>query len=583
MTEATFVMHVVVRVGDSPEESLRLVETEPLPPLSVGTQGAWLVRAEGVAPIHGYLFFDGKTLFVSSATPASPVMLQGRPVGSAWQPVQPNTEIVIGKAVLFVEPPEISGDLLDPSFETDDDDLPTILDSDISGWRNHYAASREESLEEASGETTAFVPPQQDSGYSSGPIGAQRGDAVHLAPPLPPPAAVSPATSVSEHYPNAPSAPVRPGTVVAPMAAPPAHPMGRGSSRRQNYDREEVTRFEPLKSVMGHGAGGAIGGAGHLPQPASAMGSGFGGAAAPGAMGAGFGGGFGGPPGGSAPGGFSAPPGVSAGFSKGPSGFGAPPGVSPAAMGAAPGFAPPPGVSPGAAMAMAAGGPPAAVHGGPPLAPTPPMPPVAGFSAPMPAPTSMAPTGVPDVFAELAPPPQQPSQPQPWHQQLKQQWKEVSLPKKLIAIMLPLAFAVYLIPIADPPDHPTTLPAAASASTPASASASAPSSPAGSGTPEMPTAANSVAPAPSDAVGSAEGLPIAGNEAGSEVDGGESSESGGQKLKRGEKTKQRQAVDAVVSGDFDAAVKLYEELVVEYPNDQAYKDALRILKSSKKK
>lgn len=381
---------------------------------------------------------------------------------------------------------------------------------------------------------------------------------MQLAPPPPPPAAVSPATSVSEHYPNAPSAPVRPGTVVAPMAAPPARSMSQGSS---TYDREEMTRFEPLKSVSSQGAGGVIGGSGPLPPPASAMGSGFAGTAAAGGIGQGFRG----------------PPGVSGGNLKRPSGLGTPPGVSTGAMGGAAGFVPPPGVSVGAVAAATAGlaGPPAALYGGPPLAPMPAMPPVAGFSAPMGPPTAMAPTDVPKAFAELAAQtPEQPSQPQPWHQQLKQQWQEVSLPKKLIAIMIPLTIVVYLIPMADPPDNPKTLPAAASASTPS------PSAPvqAGSSAPDTPTAVASATATPPDTAGSADEPPVAA----AKTEPSSGGDSGEEKLKPGEKTKQRLAVDAVISGDFAVAIKIYEELVVEYPNDQTYKDALRILKSSQK-
>jgi hypothetical protein len=59
-------------------------------------------------------------------------------------------------------------------------------------------------------------------------------------------------------------------------------------------------------------------------------------------------------------------------------------------------------------------------------------------------------------------------------------------------------------------------------------------------------------------------------------------DAGPPKLKAGEFTKQRQAVDAVAAGDDAKAIELYEELAKEDPNNPAYKTAIEMLKKKKK-
>jgi hypothetical protein len=54
------------------------------------------------------------------------------------------------------------------------------------------------------------------------------------------------------------------------------------------------------------------------------------------------------------------------------------------------------------------------------------------------------------------------------------------------------------------------------------------------------------------------------------------------KLAKGQKTKQRLAADAIAAGNDDEALRLYEALVQEFPEEAAYKDIVRILKARKR-
>jgi hypothetical protein len=53
-------------------------------PVSVGTQGDWVVTAEGVGPIHFFLAFDGTHVYLTPASQGHTVLLGGVPLGTGW-------------------------------------------------------------------------------------------------------------------------------------------------------------------------------------------------------------------------------------------------------------------------------------------------------------------------------------------------------------------------------------------------------------------------------------------------------------------------------------------------------------------
>jgi hypothetical protein len=73
-------------------------------PVSIGTQGQWVIFAEGVAPVHLYFAFDGTTVYIAAASPAQTVLLAGRPIGAGWATAAVPSEIRFGAATLMLEP-----------------------------------------------------------------------------------------------------------------------------------------------------------------------------------------------------------------------------------------------------------------------------------------------------------------------------------------------------------------------------------------------------------------------------------------------------------------------------------------------
>ena len=102
MTEETPNIRIEVRAGIANQPAVGFTPNEPVEPFTVGRGGSWEVNAPGVADIHAYLYFDGETVFVSSANPQDPAWVNGQPVGADWQPVESGSEIMMGGASLWV-------------------------------------------------------------------------------------------------------------------------------------------------------------------------------------------------------------------------------------------------------------------------------------------------------------------------------------------------------------------------------------------------------------------------------------------------------------------------------------------------
>jgi hypothetical protein len=88
--------------GHSARPSISFAPGAPAPTVSVGSGGQWSVTAEGVAPVHVFLAFDGQAVHVASALPHAPVLLAGSPVGMAWTRAPVPCELRFGGACLIL-------------------------------------------------------------------------------------------------------------------------------------------------------------------------------------------------------------------------------------------------------------------------------------------------------------------------------------------------------------------------------------------------------------------------------------------------------------------------------------------------
>jgi len=197
-----------------------------------------------------------------------------------------------------------------------------------------------------------------------------------------------------------------------------------------------------------------------------------------------------------------------------------------------------------------------------------PLPAIAMGGAPhfaVPAPPTPIAQPAPQPIA--APPPAPPTveKPKPLDQ-LKAQWKQASLPKKAIAILLPLAFVMVIFGLDDdPPPRAATKPAPSASASAKTAKSAKPEKSAEPEDlePEKPTPApiaTAAKPAPSPA--NTKTAPAAVSS---------------------QKTAERAAVDAVAAGAWEPAAKMYDELAKQHPENPAYKEAARILRAKAKK
>jgi len=114
------VLAVRVLDGTSAQRELQLVAGQPLPPLTVGTQGAWRVGGARVAGLHVALAWSGRQLF-ACAVGSAPAALDGAPLDQRWRELRMSSELRFGSARLVVG-----------TTRTADPDLgePTVMFSD---------------------------------------------------------------------------------------------------------------------------------------------------------------------------------------------------------------------------------------------------------------------------------------------------------------------------------------------------------------------------------------------------------------------------------------------------------------------
>lgn len=172
-----------------------------------------------------------------------------------------------------------------------------------------------------------------------------------------------------------------------------------------------------------------------------------------------------------------------------------------------------------------------------------------------------APPPAPPPQVIAAPPPQltAPHKPKPLDQ-LKEQWSQASLPKRAIALLLPVAFVMVIFGLDD------NEPAQPQQGAPA-ASASAREKPKDAPKPketvtEEPGDLDLPKPKASATIKKPPPLPNA---------------------MAKEKTAERAAVDAVAAGAWDPAARAYDDLAKQHPENPAFREAARILRAKAKK
>jgi len=94
---------LVVETGAGSPSEKAFVAGKEAAPFSVGTAGMWRVSGAGIADVHGFLYFDGETVFVQSAGTRFVVTVDGKPVGTEWSPLQAPCRIQMGGVVLRLD------------------------------------------------------------------------------------------------------------------------------------------------------------------------------------------------------------------------------------------------------------------------------------------------------------------------------------------------------------------------------------------------------------------------------------------------------------------------------------------------
>lgn len=74
-------------------------------PISIGRQGDWALEGRGVGALEGFLYYDGRELFACSRDAGAPMLLDGRPLGTSWEPLPLGAIVVVGRLRLVVEDP----------------------------------------------------------------------------------------------------------------------------------------------------------------------------------------------------------------------------------------------------------------------------------------------------------------------------------------------------------------------------------------------------------------------------------------------------------------------------------------------
>ncbi len=88
--------------GESDKQTLTFTPGTPANHVGVGTGGQWIVLAEGVQPVHLYLVYDGRSVYVASGAPNARTLLAGADVGTDWVKATIPCELRFGGACLIL-------------------------------------------------------------------------------------------------------------------------------------------------------------------------------------------------------------------------------------------------------------------------------------------------------------------------------------------------------------------------------------------------------------------------------------------------------------------------------------------------
>ncbi len=98
-------LRVAVVGAQGPSAERRFSSGVVAGPFSLGRQGDWALEGRGVGAIDGFLYYDGRELFACSRDAATPMLLDGRPLGTSWEPLPLGALLVVGRLRLVVEDP----------------------------------------------------------------------------------------------------------------------------------------------------------------------------------------------------------------------------------------------------------------------------------------------------------------------------------------------------------------------------------------------------------------------------------------------------------------------------------------------
>ena len=224
-----------VRLGVGAPASIALLPGTMLDPTSFGRTAMWRIAAEGVLDVHGYVYFDGDSLFVQSADARYPVMVNRHRIGLAWTELRAPSSILIGQAQIdLMETDSLarSGALV--AIGAPKSGMMPALPAAPEPPRGPWDASQVASLDEISAghvEVSAAPRPAAGAPFARGAfVPASDGESTRFAP-IGGGSPVGPAAAPSAPPPHAP--PYNPSPPTAPSFAPPVAvpPPPRPSSR----------------------------------------------------------------------------------------------------------------------------------------------------------------------------------------------------------------------------------------------------------------------------------------------------------------------------------------------------------------
>ncbi|APS00534.1 hypothetical protein [Pajaroellobacter abortibovis] len=154
MTNPKGIYRIGILRGHGTPDHILVVEGQVVEPTSIGRKAMWSIQASGLLDIHAFLYFDGKTLFICSATTQFPAKLNHHPIPTEWTPIPYPCQFQCGEATFsFEEAPDSALSALDTSIPLDnsileEEEIPLSLIPEME--------AEEEELEEI--ELEAAVP-----------------------------------------------------------------------------------------------------------------------------------------------------------------------------------------------------------------------------------------------------------------------------------------------------------------------------------------------------------------------------------------------------------------------------------------